>query len=273
AARGAAAVAARRHARARAATPRAARGTRQARPGRHAAGAAASCRSATAAQSRAGAEPRAVPARRDGGRARLARGRRGRPEAASGRVERNGRAAPGQRGGGAGREETRGALDRALSETAALADREQQVAEALRRGEGGPATRSRQASIEEGTTAVERQIREAAGKHALVSPQLEGALGFAERQMAAAREQLRAIAARQRALAQQLERLQAEGGSAAAGALAQEARELARQLDAGRLDHQTIQRQERLYRRLLDAGRTLSGSEPDESKERTSRPA
>ena len=257
---------------------------------------------------------------------------------------------------GAWRQETLGALDRALSETAALADREQQVAEALRRGEGGPATRSRQASIEEGTTAVERQIREAAGKHALVSPQLEGALGFAERQMAAAREQLeqgdpntgeaaalaeqavdalnatalalarsrsqvagaqsgsgfaeaveqlarmardqqglngqargllpmmgpsgqavleqlRAIAARQRALAQQLERLQAEGGSNAAGALAQEARELARQLDAGRLDQQTIQRQERLYRRLLDAGRTLSGSEPDESKERTSRPA
>ena len=257
---------------------------------------------------------------------------------------------------GAWRQETLGALDRALSETAALADREQQVAEALRRGEGGPVTRSRQASVEEGTTAVERQIREAAGKHALVSPQLEGALGFAKRQMAAAREQLeqgdpntgeaaalaeqavdalnatalalarsrsqvagaqsgsgfaeaveqlarmardqqglngqargllpmmgpsgqavleqlRAIAARQRALAQQLERLQAEGGSAAAGALAQEARELARQLDAGRLDHQTIQRQERLYRRLLDAGRTLSGSEPDESKERTSRPA
>src|SRR5207247_927308 len=62
-------------------------------------------------------------------------------------------------------------------------------------------------------------------------------------------------------------------GSGAAGALAQEARELARQLDAGRLDQQTIQRQERLYRRLLDAGRTLSGSEPDESKERSSRPA
>jgi len=257
---------------------------------------------------------------------------------------------------GAWRQETLGALDRALSETAALADREQQVAAALRRGEGGPATRSRQASVEEGTTAVEGQIREAAGKHALVSPQLEGALGFAKRQMAAAREQLeqgdpntgeaaalaeqavdalnatalalarsrsqvagarsgsgfaeaveqlarmardqqglngaargllpmmgpsgqavleqlRAIAARQRALAQQLERLQAEGGSGAAGALAQEARELARQLDAGRLDQQTIQRQERLYRRLLDAGRTLSGSEPDESKERSSRPA
>src|SRR5207253_7385837 len=91
---------------------------------------------------------------------------------------------------GAWRQETLDALDRALSETAALAEREQRVAEALRRGEGGPTTRSRQASIEEGTAAVERQIREAAGKHALVSPQLEGALGFAQRQMAAAREQL-----------------------------------------------------------------------------------
>jgi hypothetical protein len=74
-------------------------------------------------------------------------------------------------------------------------------------------------------------------------------------------------------LAEQLERLQASGGSSAAGPLAEEARELARQLDAGRLDRPTIERQERLYRRLLDAGRTLSGQEPDENKERTSRSA
>ena len=254
------------------------------------------------------------------------------------------------------REETVAALDRALSETAALAQREQRVAEALRRGEVGAATRSQQASVEEGTDAVARQIREAAGKHALVSPQLEAALGFAKRQMGAARQQLeeadpnsgeaasladeavdalnatalalarsrnqvsgaqsgsgfaeaveqlarlardqqglngqaqgllpmmglsgeavlqqlRALAGRQRALAEQLERLKAEGTSAAAGALAQEARELARQLEAGHLDARTIQRQERLYRRLLDAGRTLAGAEPDEKQERVSRAA
>jgi hypothetical protein len=257
---------------------------------------------------------------------------------------------------GAWRNETLAALDRALSETAGLAGQQQQVAEALRRGEGGARTRSRQAAVEEGAAAVERQIREAAGKHALVSPQLEAAMGFAKRQMAEAREQLeqgdpntgaaaalaeeavdalnatalalarsrgqvagaqsgsgfaeaveqlarlardqsglngqargllpmmgmsgqavldqlRAIAARQRALAEQLERLRAAGGSSAAAQLAQEARELARQLDAGRLDQQTIQRQERLYRRLLDAGRTLSGNEPDEQQQRVSRPA
>jgi len=254
------------------------------------------------------------------------------------------------------REETLAALDQALSETAALARRQQQVAEALERGEGGAATRSRQASVEEGTAMVERHIREAAGRHALVSPQLERALGFAQRQMAATREQLeqgepntpaaaalageavdalnatalalarsrgqvagarsgtgfaeaveqlarlaesqrglngqaqgllplmglggqavleqlRALATRQRALAEQLERLQAAGGSAAAGPLAEEARELARQLEAGRLDRQTIERQSRLYRRLLDAGRTLAGPEPDDQKERVSRPA
>jgi len=254
------------------------------------------------------------------------------------------------------REETLAALDRALSETAALAERQQRVAEALRRGEAGASTRAQQASVEEGTDAVARQIREAAGRHALVSPQLDAALGYAKRQMAAARgqleeadpnpseaaglaedavdalnatalalarsrgrvagaqsgtgfaeaveqlarlardqqglnaqaqgllpmmgasgeaiaQQLRALAARQRALAEQLERVQAGGASSAAGPLAQEAKELARQLEAGRLDRQTIERQQRLYHRLLDAGRTLSNDEPDENKERVSRPA
>jgi len=86
-------------------------------------------------------------------------------------------------------------------------------------------------------------------------------------------QRLRELAGRQRALAEQLERLQAGGDAGAAGALAQEARELARQLEAGRLDRRTIERQERLYRKLLDAGRSLTGEEPDEQKERTSRSA
>src|SRR2546423_3303796 len=84
------------------------------------------------------------------------------------------------------RGETLAALDRALSETAALAQGQQGVAEALRRGEAGAATRSRQASVEEGADAVARQIREAAGKHALVSPPLPAAPGHAKRPMAAA---------------------------------------------------------------------------------------
>ena len=243
-----------------------------------------------------------------------------------------------------------------MAETAALAERQRQVARNLEAGGSPAAARAQQAAIEEGAAAVDRQVRDAAGRHALVSPGIQAALSFATRQMRAAREQLeqaqpngdgaaqlagealdalnvsayamaqaradvagarsgsgfheavdrlaqmasqqqgmnrdamgmmpmagtgadgmlqqlRSLAARQRALAEQLERLQATGGSGAAGPLAQEARDLARQLDAGHLDRQTIERQERLYRRLLDAGRTLTGPEPDPDKERTSRSA
>ena len=255
------------------------------------------------------------------------------------------------------RRETMEALERALAEAAVLAERQEDVLDALRRGEAGANTRARQAALEEGTRAVARQIREAASRNALVPPALERALAYTEHQMRAARQQLeqgnpvaataepmardaleglnatvlaiarsraevsgsrsgsglqeaieqmarlagqqqglnsetqgllpmmgaggqaalmqqlRALAARQRALAEQLERMQAGGMSGAAGPLANEARELARRMERGSLDRQTIERQERLYRRLLDAGRTLSGEEPDERRERVSRSA
>jgi len=254
------------------------------------------------------------------------------------------------------KEEALAALDRALGETAWLASAEQELTEALRNGQTGAAVRGRQAAVEEGTRVVGTEIAEVAGRHALVPPQLEAALGMAQNQMRLAREQLeqgdpnaanaaafaeqsldalnalalallqtsqqvagaqsgsgfqeameqlarmagqqqgmlgegqgllpmmasggqavlqqlRALAARQRQLAEQLERMQAEGASSAAGPLAAEARELARQLETGRLDRRTVERQERLYRRLLDAGRTLSGQEPDEQKDRVSRAA
>ena len=254
------------------------------------------------------------------------------------------------------RQEALDALDQALAETAALAERQRAVTRALESGDNPTGARAQQQALEEGAEAVQRQIRDAGARHALVSPGIQSALGFAQRQMRAASQQLeqaqpnteaaaqqagealdalnvtayalaqsraevagaqsgsgfqeaverlaqlagqqqglnqdamglmpmagaggdqmlqqmRALAARQRALAEQLERLQASGGSSAAGPLAEEARDLARQLDAGRLDRPTIERQERLYRRLLDAGRTLSGREPDENQERTSRAA
>jgi hypothetical protein len=86
----------------------------------------------------------------------------------------------------------------------------------------------------------------------------------------AVREQLQRIAARQRALAQELERLRGQGDMAGAGQMAEEAKELARKLDAGRLDRSVVERQERLFRRMLDAGRTLQGREEDQKKERQS---
>ena len=81
---------------------------------------------------------------------------------------------------------------------------------------------------------------------------------------------LQALAAQQRAIADQLERLRAGGQSPGAGEMANEARDLARQLEAGRLDRQTAERQARLFHRMLDAGRTLQGDEADPKQERQS---
>lgn len=81
------------------------------------------------------------------------------------------------------------------------------------------------------------------------------------------------MAAQQRAIAQQLERMRAQGQMPGAGELAAEARQISRTLEQGRLDTETISRQERLFRRMLDAGRTLEGEERDENKERESESA
>lgn len=86
----------------------------------------------------------------------------------------------------------------------------------------------------------------------------------------AIREQLRQLAARQQALADELQRLKGGGDMPGAGEMADEAEELAKRLEAGRLDRQVVERQERLFRRMLDAGRTLQGREEDEKKERQS---
>jgi hypothetical protein len=86
-------------------------------------------------------------------------------------------------------------------------------------------------------------------------------------------QQMMALAQRQRQLAQELERMRAQGQVPGAKDLADEARELARKLEAGRLDRETVDRQERLFKRMLDAGRTLQGQEEDEKKERQSETA
>jgi hypothetical protein len=81
------------------------------------------------------------------------------------------------------------------------------------------------------------------------------------------------MAMQQRAIAQQLERMRARGQMPGAGELAQEARELSRTIEQGRLNPETVERQQRLFRRMLDAGRSLEGDERDENKERESEAA
>jgi hypothetical protein len=80
-------------------------------------------------------------------------------------------------------------------------------------------------------------------------------------------QQLRAIAARQRALADQLERLGGQGLPGHPEQLAPEARQLADRLAAGHLDAATLERQQRLFRHMLEAGRSLTGEESDAQRQ------
>ena len=112
------------------------------------------------------------------------------------------------------------------------------------------------------------QMAKMAGQQGQLGKQGAGLLPMAG--TSGAQQQLQALGAQQRALAEQLERLRAQGNSPGAGEMANEAKDLARRLEAGRIDRQTVERQERLFRRMLDAGRTLQGEEKDEKKERES---
>ena len=85
-------------------------------------------------------------------------------------------------------------------------------------------------------------------------------------------QQLREIAARQRALANEMERLGGMGLPGRPEELAQEARRLADRLERGQLDQQTMQRQQQLYHHMLDAGRTLQNDQ-EEDPERKSETA
>jgi hypothetical protein len=120
--------------------------------------------------------------------------------------------------------------------------------------------------------ALER-LAQLAEQQGALSGQSGGLLPLMEAGGAELLRQLQALAAEQRAMAQALERLQAGGEVSGAGEMAREAEELAGELEGGRLDQEILDRQERLFRRLLDAGRSLESEEDDQRRERVSETA
>src|SRR5204863_10223695 len=78
----------------------------------------------------------------------------------------------------------------------------------------------------------------------------------------------RQLAKQQRGIADQLEDAGDGAGGDRAAQLAREARQLADALDNGRLDATTLARQQQLFRRLLDAGRSLQKEERDDTNKR-----
>ncbi len=124
-----------------------------------------------------------------------------------------------------------------------------------------------------------QQMQQLAQQQGGLNSQMQSLLPMAQQQGArqgmdaATREQARQLARAQREVAQQLDDVADADPSGRAQELAREARALAAALDQGAVDPATQARQERLFRRMLDAGRSLEQDQRDESQRRESRAA
>ena len=129
--------------------------------------------------------------------------------------------------------------------------------------------RANTASSASGFSEMMQQMQEAAQKQGQINSQAQSLFSMPNGS-GAAQSLARALARQQRGVADQLEDTgdAAGGGGDRAAQLAQEARTLADALDGGRLDAGTLARQQQLFRRLLDAGRSLEKEEREDSGKR-----
>ena len=114
-----------------------------------------------------------------------------------------------------------------------------------------------------------QELQQAAQKQGQINGQAQSLMSMPGGPAGEAGQSLaRALARQQRGVADQLEDAGDVAGGERAEQLAREARQLADRLDGGRLDAGTLARQQQLFRRLLDAGRSLEKEEREDSGKR-----
>jgi hypothetical protein len=134
--------------------------------------------------------------------------------------------------------------------------------------------RANSANSASGFSEMLQQMQEAAQKQGQINSQAQGLMGMPNASQSGAGQALsRELARRQRGVADQLEEAGDAAGGDKAEQLAREARQLADALDGGRLDAGTLARQQQLFRRLLDAGRSLEKEEREDTGKREAKSA
>jgi hypothetical protein len=155
----------------------------------------------------------------------------------------------------------------------------QDAADALRQAAASLARdreRAGNSQTASGLPEMMQQMREMAsqqgqlnGQAASLLPSLGQTAG--QSQGAARDEAMKQLAQKQRQLAQKLADASDADPTGRSDALAREAREIAQQLERGSLDPSVIDRQQRLFGRMLDAGRTLEQDQRDDGNHREAR--
>jgi len=114
-----------------------------------------------------------------------------------------------------------------------------------------------------------QQLQDMAKKQGSINNQAQGLLpGMGQPMSSQMQATARALAREQRQVAQQLDEMGEGVGGDKAAQLAKEAKQLAEALEGGRLDATTVARQQQLFRRLLDAGRSLQKDEREDTQKR-----
>ncbi|HEX5973063.1 MAG TPA: hypothetical protein VFY85_14115 [Gemmatimonadaceae bacterium] len=127
--------------------------------------------------------------------------------------------------------------------------------------------RANAASSASGFGEMLQQLQQAAQKQGQINSQAQSLFSMPGGSPSA-QSLARALARQQRGVADQLEDAGDAAGGDKAAQLAQEARRLADALDGGRLDAGTLARQQQLFRRLLDAGRSLEKEDREDTGKR-----
>jgi flagellar biosynthesis regulator FlaF len=132
--------------------------------------------------------------------------------------------------------------------------------------------RANSANSASGFGEMMKEMQEMAQKQGQINAQAQGLMAMPGGSPSA-QSLARALAQKQRGVADQLEDAGDAAGGDRAAQLAREARQLADQLDGGRLDASTLARQQQLFRKLLDAGRSLEKEEREDSGKREAKSA
>ncbi len=129
--------------------------------------------------------------------------------------------------------------------------------------------RANAAGSASGFSEMVQQLQEMAKQQGQIAGQAQSLLSLpGAAGTPAGQSQARSLARQQRQVADQLDDVGEAPGGERTAQLAQEARQLAEALDAGRLDGRTLARQQQLFRRMLDAGRSLEKEEREDTGRR-----
>jgi len=152
------------------------------------------------------------------------------------------------------------------------------AAEALNRAAASLARdreKANSSSSATGFSEMIQQMQEMAKKQGSINAQAQGLMPIPGQGQMNPESQAtaRMLARQQRSIANQLEEISDAAGGDRAGELAKEARQLAEALEQTRVDAQTVARQQQLFRRMLDAGRSLEKEEREDNEKREAKSA